>query len=154
MSFLSDYFGSTNSDSAISFVVFKLRFQKPQIVEMKKSACYYMGIQQDWYLLSMCMLICFRCVQLFVTLWTIAHQTPLFMGSPVRNTGVGCMPSSSGSYWPRDPTHISNVFCRFFTASATWEAHLMRRYTNKWTIQYMKLQRVRHDWVTFISLTY
>ena len=29
--------------------------------------------------LHLCMLSCFSCVQLFVTLWTVAHQPPLFM---------------------------------------------------------------------------
>ena len=36
------------------------------------------------------------------------------------------MPSSRGSSWPRDWTHISNapaVTTRFFTTSTTWEAH-------------------------------
>ena len=28
----------------------------------------------------MCVLSCFNCVRLFVTLWTIAHQDPLSMG--------------------------------------------------------------------------
>ena len=27
-----------------------------------------------------CMFSCFNCVQLFVTLWTTAHQSPLLMG--------------------------------------------------------------------------
>ena len=29
-------------------------------------------------------------VRLFATLWTVACQTPLFMGFPGKNTGVGC----------------------------------------------------------------
>ena len=29
-----------------------------------------------------CMLSCFSCVQLFATLWTVAHQAPLSMGFP------------------------------------------------------------------------
>ena len=32
----------------------------------------------------------FRCVRLFVTLWTVAHQAPLFMDSPGKNIEVGC----------------------------------------------------------------
>ena len=28
----------------------------------------------------MCVLICFSCVQLCATLWTVAHQAPLSMG--------------------------------------------------------------------------
>ena len=30
--------------------------------------------------LPLCVLSCFSCVQLFLMLWTIAHQAPLFMG--------------------------------------------------------------------------
>ena len=33
---------------------------------------------------------CYSRVQLFATLWTIAHQAPLSMGFPGKNTGVGC----------------------------------------------------------------
>ena len=32
----------------------------------------------------------FSCVWLFVALWTVAHQAPLSMDSPGKNTGVGC----------------------------------------------------------------
>ena len=32
----------------------------------------------------------FICVQLFVTLWTVAHQTPLSMGFSRQDTGVDC----------------------------------------------------------------
>ena len=35
-----------------------------------------------------CVLSHFSCVRLFETLWTIAHQAPLSMDSPGRNTGV------------------------------------------------------------------
>ena len=36
-----------------------------------------------------CMLSHFNCVQLCVTLWTVAHQTSHSMGFPGKNTGVG-----------------------------------------------------------------
>ena len=42
------------------------------------------------YLLQVCVLSCFSCVQLFVTLWTVACQPPLSMGFSRKNTGVGC----------------------------------------------------------------
>ena len=42
------------------------------------------------YFLFSCMLTLFSRAQLFVTLWTIAHQAPLSMVSPGRNPGVGC----------------------------------------------------------------
>jgi len=37
-----------------------------------------------------CVLSYFSCVWLFETLWTIAQHAPLSMGSPGKNTGVGC----------------------------------------------------------------
>ena len=37
-----------------------------------------------------CVLSCFSGVQVFVTPWTIVPQTPLFIDSPGKNTGVGC----------------------------------------------------------------
>ena len=36
------------------------------------------------------MLSCFSCVQLFVTLWAIAHQSPLSMRFSRQEYGVGC----------------------------------------------------------------
>ena len=39
---------------------------------------------------AICVLNCFSLVQLFATPWTIAHQTPLSMDLPGKNTGVGC----------------------------------------------------------------
>ena len=69
----------------------------------------------------MCVLSQFSCVQLFVTLWTIACQP-----SPGKNTGVGCRALCQGIFL----TQWSNprLLClpslagRFFTTSATWEA--------------------------------
>ena len=41
--------------------------------------------------MHVCMLSHFSCAQLFATLWTIAHQTPLCpWNAPGKNTGVGC----------------------------------------------------------------
>ena len=37
-----------------------------------------------------CMLSRLSYVQLFATLWTVAHQAPLSMRFPGKNTGVGC----------------------------------------------------------------
>ena len=42
------------------------------------------------FIYRVCMLSHFSCVQLFVTPWTVAHQTPLSMDFPGKNTGVGC----------------------------------------------------------------
>ena len=50
-----------------------------------------------------CMLSCFTCVQLFVTLWTIAHQAPLSMGfSRQEQWSRLPFPPSRGSSQPRN----------------------------------------------------
>ena len=46
---------------------------------------------------SVCVLSCFSHVQLCVTLWTAARQTPLSMGFSGENTGVGCHALLQGS---------------------------------------------------------
>ena len=46
----------------------------------------------------------FSCVQLFVTLWTVAHQDPRPQDSPGKNTGVGCHTLLQGIF----PTQGSN----------------------------------------------
>ena len=54
----------------------------------------------------------FSCVWLFANLWTAAHQAPLSMGVlQARILEWVAMPSSRGSSWPRDGTHISYVSC-------------------------------------------
>ena len=42
------------------------------------------------YVMRTCVLICFSCVQVFATLWTVARQAPLSMDSPGISTKVGC----------------------------------------------------------------
>ena len=49
--------------------------------------------------------------QLFVTLWTIAHQAPLSLGFPSKNTGVGCHFFLKGSSRPIDGTRVSCISC-------------------------------------------
>ena len=58
------------------------------------------------------------------TLWTVSHRLLCTWDSPGKNTGVVAMPSSRGSSWHRDRTHVSFIFCisgRFFTHWAIWE---------------------------------
>ena len=74
------------------------------------------------------MLNCFSHVQLFVTLWTVAHQAPLSMGfskqehwsrlpcpSPGDLPGPGIKPASLMS---------PALAIGFFTTNATWEAYI------------------------------
>ena len=45
-------------------------------------------------------------VRLSATPWTVAHQAPLSMDSPGKNTGVGCHAFLQGSFQPRDHTCV------------------------------------------------
>ena len=73
-----------------------------------------------------CLLVRFSHVQLYVTLWTVAHQAPLSMGVPRQEYWNG-LPCSS----PRDlsdpgikPASLRSpaLAGEFFTHWATWEA--------------------------------
>ena len=80
----------------------------------------------------MCALSCFSCVQLFVTLWAIAHQAPLFMGFSRQEYWSGLPFPSSGDFPnPRiEPTSVTSPALAggFFITSTTWEAF----YTHIW----------------------
>ena len=55
-------------------------------------------------------------VQLFATLWTVAHQAPLSMGILLaRILEWVAMPSSRGSSPPRDGTQVSRIAGGLFT---------------------------------------
>ena len=81
--------------------------------------------------MRVCTLSHFGHVQLFVTLWTVACQVPVFIHFPGKNTGWVAVPSSRGSSQPRDQTCVSYIFCIgrqlvfffffFFTTGTTWE---------------------------------
>ena len=49
------------------------------------------------------MLSCFSHVQLFVTLWTVAHQAPCPWDSPGKNIGVGCYVLLQGIFPTQGP---------------------------------------------------
>ena len=52
------------------------------------------------------------CIRLFATPWTVARQAPLSMGIlQARILGWVAMPSSRGSFQPRDRTPVSSVSC-------------------------------------------
>ena len=75
------------------------------------------------YVKMMCAVLCPLAshVWLFVTPWTVAHQAPLFTGIlQARVLEWVAMPSCRGSFWHRDWTHGSCVFCitdGFFTTA-------------------------------------
>ena len=65
-----------------------------------------------------------------VTLWTVAHQSPLSMGFfSGEDTGWVAISSSRGSSRPKDRTHVSCVSCLvggFFTCRVTGEAQVSK----------------------------
>ena len=75
-----------------------------------------------------CMLSCFSCVWLFVTLWTIARQAPLFMGFSKQEywSGLPCPPPGDLPHLGIKPGSLFSAALagRFFTTSATWKVIL------------------------------
>ena len=75
----------------------------------------------------MCMLSHFSHVLLFVTLWTVAHQAPLSMGSSRQEywSGLPCPPPGDIPNLGIEPMSLMSpaLAGRFFTTSAIWEAH-------------------------------
>ena len=76
------------------------------------------------------MLSCLSCVQLFVTLWTVACQTPVSMGCSRQDnwSGLPCPPPGDLPDTGTEPTSLMSPTLTgvFFTTSATWEALLER----------------------------
>ena len=62
-------------------------------------------------------------VWLFSTPWTLARQAPLSMGSPGKNTGVGCHVLLQGIFLIQgsNPLLLKALAGGFFTTSAPWE---------------------------------
>ena len=82
---------------------------------------------RNYYGLVVCVLSHFSCVQLFATLWTVAHQAPLFMGFFRQEywSGLPC-PSPGNLLTKRSNLKSLTSFAlagRFFTTSTTWEVH-------------------------------
>ena len=74
----------------------------------------------------MCMRSCFRHVQIFGTLWTVAHQAPLSMGFSRAEdwSGLPCSPPGDLTNGGTEPASLmySALAGGFFITSATWEA--------------------------------
>ena len=77
-------------------------------------------------LVHACMLSRFRCVQLFVTPWTVAHQTSLSMGFSRREcwSGLPCPPPEHLPNPGIKPVSLMSLALadELFITSATWEA--------------------------------
>ena len=63
-----------------------------KLVEAKRRRNREIGI--DIYTLCVCVLSCSHCVWLFVTLWTVAHHSPLSLGISRQEywSGLPCLP--------------------------------------------------------------
>ena len=72
------------------------------------------------------MLSGFSSVQLFVTLWTVAHQAPLSMGfsRPEHWSGLPYPPAGDLTDPGIEPASLMSpaLLGRFFTTGAIWEA--------------------------------
>ena len=91
-------------------------------------------------------LICFSPVWLFATLWTVAHQAPLFMASSGKNTGMGCHTLLQGIFWSRDRTQVLYIAGGFFTTNVTWEAYICR------VLGPYQISRINRDsWASFVA---
>ena len=83
-----------------------------------------------------CVLSCLTCVQLFVTLRTVAHQAPLSMEGILQARileGEAVPPPGDLPDPGIKPTSL--IFpapvSRFFTTRATWKAHIMMQWSVK-----------------------
>ena len=75
---------------------------------------------------GVCMLSRFICVQLSVTLWTVAHQVPLPMGFSRQEywSGLPCPPPGDLPEPGIKPTSLTSpaLASGFFITSASWKA--------------------------------
>ena len=76
--------------------------------------------------MCVCMLSCFSHVQLFVSLWTVAHQAPLSMGFSTQEywSGLSFPPSGNLPDSGIEPVSLTSLALvgGFFITSTTWEA--------------------------------
>ena len=83
--------------SLISILHLFIYLSLPCVLPTWAKQILYHVLKQLWKN-CVCMLTCFNAVQLFVTLWAVAHQAPLLTGFfPARILGWVTMPSSRGS---------------------------------------------------------
>ena len=78
------------------------------------------------FIYCVCVFSHFSRVRFFATPWTVAHQTPLSLDFPGKNTGVGCHALLQGNL-PNsgiEPMSLESPALTggFFSTSAIWEA--------------------------------
>ena len=99
----------------------------------------------------MCVLSCFSCVQLFVTLWTVAQQVPLSMGFSKQEywSGLPCpFPEDLPGPGIEPTSHVSCIGRQVFLPlappgkSERWKLlRCVRLFATPWTIQSMEFTR-------------
>ena len=101
------------------------------------------------YILHAYMLSCFSPVQLFVTLWTVAHQSPLSMGFSRQEYWSGLLCPPPGDL-PHPEIELASLMSPalsggFFTTSTTWEAHLYT-YMLRVNLHCCRVETRRRQW--------
>ena len=114
-----------SSNTASQLVIFRLYWHR--IIELLKNLLFILvfyhrnyirlglSFKVTWFIHlvldnTLCMLSCFSCAQLFVTLWTIAHRLLCWWDSPGKNidcSGLPCPPPGdlpNPEIKPRSPT--------------------------------------------------
>ena len=92
-------------------------------------------------LVCMCMLSCFTCVWILVTVWTVTCQALLSMGIlQARILEWVSMPSFRGSSQPRDRTQVSHIAGGFFTRWAIREALIFVYFSTKMAVKGFSLK--------------
>ena len=112
----------------------------PEIMSLnnRHTCVHSVLIQPFWFSLSVCVLS--RCcrVQLFVTLWTVAHRAPLSLEFSRQEywSGLPCPPPGTLPHPGIEPVSYTSpsLAGRFFTTSITREARLAVQYS----INYMR----------------
>ena len=99
------------------------------LTQVREECCFYSGVK---------MLVAQLCPTLCDS-WIEALQLLCPWDSPGMNTGVGAIPFSRGSSWPRDWTWVSCSAGRFFTIWATREAWSV---SNIWFCMQVKKQNI------------
>ena len=87
-----------------------------------------MALQVPCYLVTtMCCALILTCVWICETPWTVAHQAPLSLGLPSKNTEVSCHFLLQGVFQPRDWTSVPSTSCigrQILCHWTTWETML------------------------------
>ena len=107
----------------LKFFYFKIIVDAQEVAKVKSSIVFRNFNDLRNYSTTATVLCLVSHVQLFGTLWTVAHQAPLFMGIlQERILEWVAMPSSRGSSQARNQTRVSCIVGGFFTSCTTREA--------------------------------